>query len=838
MTTMRSLLEKKLFPFVIKPGRYTGGETGQIIKDPAGRVSYLHIYPDKYEIGQSHVGLQIIYNIVNKDDRFLCERAFAVDTDAEQLMRERDIPFFSLESSRPAADFDLIGFSLVDETVYTNMLNCLDLAGIALRSKDRQETDPLIIAGGPAVFNPEPIAEFVDLFYIGDAEQGLPNLLAVIHENRNKGASRDQLLEAVAREVESVYIPRFYGPDRKPLVDFAPHPIVSSMIRDLKPEYYPDQPIVPLIETIQSHLAVEIMRGCPQGCRYCMARAVYQPTRTRQPEEITAQIEKQLAATGYNEVTLLSLSSSDYPKIEQLALPLARKLEAKRVSITLPSLRPGSISPGLLDAVKRVRRFGLTIAPEAGTERLRTFLRKNIPDEAIIDTVRLAFEKGWTTIKMYFMVGLPSETQEDIQGIVDLCRKIFQLGRQYDGRKTINVTLSPFVPKPHTPFQWDQAEPEKEVYAKINWIKNQIRPGQVNFKHNSTQLAQLIAVVSRGDRSMADAIETVYKNGARFDGWSESFEWDNWLKAFQSAGIDPAQSIKAIPFSTDLPWSHIAKGQSTEHLIKERERTSMKLREYKPIDFSQTTDSVDKPVQGFGRSRKKIASRNPLSPTKNRVRIRWGKTARSRFLSHLDNMRMIEMAMRRAELPIVYSQGYNPAPKISFGPPLSLGMTSDSEFIDIMLTSTFTSSMAEKLGNTMSAGFFLAETKTVVGNPPSLSARLNRAAYELDASEFTSTASLNDLIHDIMSKETLVVERTSKKGLKQIDIRPGLFDLRFENDRLSMQLGIGEGIFVRPSEVISYMTDLLSCDIPALAFHRSGMFRLEEDGRRIAALEL
>lgn len=789
---MRTLLEKQLFPFVTKPGRYTGGETGQIVKEPAGRANYLHIYPDKYEIGQSHVGLQIIYHIVNKDDRFLCERAFAVDTDAEKLMRELNLPLFSLESSRPAKDFDLIGFSLVDETVYTNMLGCLDLAGIALRSKDRKETDPLIIAGGPAVFNPEPIAEFMDLFYIGDAEYGLPEILAVIHDHKkNKNLSREKLLEAIAREVKSVYIPRFYGPDRKPIVDFAPHPIVSSMIHDLKPEFYPDQPIVPLIETVQSHLAIEIMRGCPQGCRYCMARAVYQPTRTRPPEEINAQIDRQLAATGYNEVTLLSLSSSDYPKIEQLALPLARKLEAKRVSILLPSLRPGSISPGLLDAVKRVRRFGITIAPEAGTERLRTFLRKNISDQAIIDTARLVFEKGWTTIKMYFMVGLPSETDEDLQGIVDLCREIYLIGKSYDGRKTINITLSPFVPKPHTPFQWDQAEPERDVYDKIKWIKKQIRPNHVNFKHNSTKLAQLVAVVSRGDRLMADAIETAYKNGARFDGWNESLDWDNWLKAFESAGIEVAQAIKAIPFSADLPWSHIAKGQSTEHLIKERERTAAKLRDYTPIDFSKTESSTEKPAMEFGRGRKKLASRNPLAPTKNRVRIRWGKTARSRFLSHLDNIRMIEMAMRRADLPMEFSQGFNPTPKISFGPPLSLGMTSEAEFIDITLTASFNSNMLERLTNSMSAGFFLSEAKTIVGKASSLSARLNRAKYELAADEFKTTDSLNDRIEDILSKETLMVERINKRGPRQVDIRPGLFDLRFENDRLSMELGIG-----------------------------------------------
>ena len=337
---------------------------------------------------------------------------------------------------------------------------------------------------------------------------------------------------------------------------------------------------------------------------------------------------------------------------------------------------------------------------------------------------------------------------------------------------------------------------------------------------------------------MADTIETVYKNGARFDGWSESFDWDGWLAAFEANGVDPEQSIKAMPFSTDLPWSHIAKGPSTDHLERERQRTSMKLKEYTPINLADLETTTDQPAQEFGRGRKKIASRNPLAPTKNRVRIRWGKTERSRFLSHLDNIRMIEMAMRRADLPVEYSQGFNPSPRISFGPPLSLGMTSEAEYVDLLLTSSFTGSMLERFKNAMSAGYYIVEANTILGSPRSLSSRLNRAGYELAASEFKTTDTLNELIENLLSQPALFVERINKKGAKQVDIRPGLFDLRFENDKLSMELGIGEGIFVRPSEVVSYMTDHLSCEIPALAFHRSGMYHLEENGRRIDALEL
>ena len=466
---MRTLLEKKLFPYVMKPGRYTGGEPGQIVRDPIGRLKYLHAYPDKYELGQSHIGLQNIYHIINNDERFLCERAFAVDRDAEEIMRRENIPLFSLESSRPAAEFDVIGFSLVDESVYTNLLAMLDLAGIPLRREDRDDTYPLIIAGGPAAYNPEPVADFIDLFFIGDAEEGLPELLGTVREQ--SGKTKKEKLESLCRDVESVYIPAFYDDKKQPLVEFAPEKINARVLQKLKPEFYPERPIVPLIETTHNHLGVEIMRGCPQGCRFCMAGHVYRPVRLRPQEEILQQIEKQINQTGYEEVSLMSLSSSDYPKIEILAGTLARRLESRKISIALPSLRPGSISPALLDAVKRVRHYGLTIAPEAGTERLRLFIRKNFPDEAIYDTAHMAFQKGWTTIKLYFMVGLPTETDDDLQGIVELSRNILDIARNYPERKPSTSRSRPLCPNRSHPFNGTRPSMRKKPSAGFYSLK-------------------------------------------------------------------------------------------------------------------------------------------------------------------------------------------------------------------------------------------------------------------------------------------------------------------------------------------------------------------------------
>ncbi|MBU8934613.1 MAG: TIGR03960 family B12-binding radical SAM protein [candidate division Zixibacteria bacterium] len=833
---MRGILEKQFFPFVIKPGRYAGGELGQIVKDPVGRVSYLHAFPDKYEIGQAYVGLQSIYHFINADDRFLCERVFAVERDAEEIMRRKNIPLFSLESRRAAIEFDALGFTLPFEMVFTNMLAMLDLARIPLHADERTDEHPIILAGGPAVYSPEPVADFVDCFFIGDAEEGLVEILSILHQM--KDAPRADKLERLCREVESVYIPRFYDKDRKPIASFAPARIKARVVKQLKPEYYPAQPILPLIDTAQNQLSVEIMRGCPQGCRFCKAGSMYKPVRVRPQSEILHQVETQMQHTGYESASLLSLSTSDYPGIDKLATTLARRLEKSRVAVSLPSLRPGTITPTLLDAIRRVRKGGLTIAPEAGTERLRLFVRKEVTDAAVLDTADMAFRKGWTSIKLYFMVGLPTETEEDLMGIARIINQVYDIGRKYQGKKTVNVTLSPFVAEPHTPFQWDAVMMPEVMLEKLKTVKRNVRQRNVNFKKASCESVVIQAVLGRGNRELGPVIEAVFQAGGRFDGWSEDFNYRLWSDKLQEHDFSIEEQLGPRSFSADLPWSHISKGPSIEHLQAERNRTSTQLAKYVPHSLNEESGTGSATKMEFGRGKKRVASQNSAAPTKNRVRLCWGRSQRFKYMSHLDSLRMLERTIRRSRIPIAFSQGFHPVMKLSFGPPLPLGITSEAEYVDLTLESSFLPHMIENFKATIPEGMSILGARVVLGKTRSLSALLNRADYTLQVDSGTDSDELNDKIAEILITKELKIERKGKDKIKQVDIRPAIYGLAYSDGFLRMTLGLGDGGYARPVEILGLVFPADEVPVLAHCLHRVAMYQINRAGQKMGPMEL
>jgi len=839
---MQHLLEQKLLPFVIKPGRYIGGELGQIVKNPEDKFKIALGYPDLYEVGMSHVGLHILYHMINSRDGCLCERFFAPDRDAEQIMRRERLPMFTLESSRPLAEFDLVGFALAYEMVFSNVLNILELAGIPLRALARTDEHPLVVGGGPAVHNPEPMAPFFDFFFIGEIEEVLDRVLEILAETASQ--PRPDRLERLAKEMPSVYVPRFYDETtHRPLIEVAPEKIRSRKTTTLKREYYPARPLVPFIETVHDRLAVEIMRGCPRGCRFCQASAIYKPVRLRQPDDIISQIEEQLRHSGYDEVSLLSLSSSDYPQIGPLITKLAGSLAQRRIALALPSLRPGTFTQELADAIKATRKTGLTFAPEAGTERLRAVIRKDITDQELYDTIRLVFDNGWHLVKLYFMIGLPTETDEDIEGIVEMIGHSARIGREIKGRNIINVTISPFSPKPHTPFQWDaQATPE-EIREKGEYIKRRVGRGLVNVKLRDPDMPFLEGIIGRGGRELAPVIEAAFRAGARFDGWSENLDTALWLNAFADHGLEPREYLKERSFADNLPWSHIEVLQSAEYLARERNRTAELLRTPgRAIRLPEPVAERRQDDNAFGRSRKKLAAKSTLAPTKSKVRIKWGRRKLTRFLSHLDNARVFERAIRRAGLPVEYTQGFHPHMKISFGPPLQLGYTSEGEYFDLTLERPFQPDMADLLAATLPDGFLIIYARPVIDSKKSLSSRVNRALYEVAVDKENDC---REIIGRLMDREMVEVVRSGKNEERNVDIRPAVYKLEyrpagsFDSDRpaVYMELGVGTGGYARPSEVMTALEYTDERSLAALSFHRLDLLFVDEDGHRLTPLE-
>jgi len=572
---------------VEKPARYLGNELNSVHKEIHEKtIRYAFSFPDIYEIGMSHLGMQILYHLLNKEENVYCERVFAPAVDMEEEMRKNNIPLFALESRHPVKSFDFLGFTLQYELSYTNILNMLQLAGIPVLSEGRSEEDPIIMVGGPCSYNPEPIADFVDMVILGEAEEVILEVINLYKEMKAADFTKKDFFERAA-SINGVYIPSLYQvsykedgtiEEIKPISDKAPRSVTKRIIHDLNEVFYPEEIIVPYLQVVHDRVMLEIFRGCTRGCRFCQAGMIYRPIREKSVDRLAELTNKLLASTGYEEISLASLSTSDYSRLQEIVRHLIDEYEKDRVGVSLPSLRLDNFTFELIEEIQKVRKTGLTFAPEAGSQRLRDVINKGLTEADLINAVEKAFGLGWSTVKLYFMISLPTETFEDLDGIQDLANKVVDEYYKADKEKrgkglTVTVSASTFVPKPFTPFQWEPQNTLEAIYEKQKYLVSKLKRKGITFNYHDAKTSYLEAVFARGDRRLSKALVQALEEGCKFDGWQEHFNFERWMAIFEATGINPDfYTSRQRSYEEVLPWDHIDVGVNKQFLIRENEK--------------------------------------------------------------------------------------------------------------------------------------------------------------------------------------------------------------------------------------------------------------------------
>ncbi len=804
---------------VEKPSRYLGCEINSVRKDPATvdlRIALA--FPDLYEIGTSHFGLQILYHILNRQASIAAERVYAPAADMAAYLKSSGLSLCSLETHTPLSAFDIVGFSLLYELNYTNILMMLDLAGIPFRSADRDETHPIVIAGGPCTVNPEPVADFFDAMVVGDGEEVIVEMCRRWLEwKAGGGRERSALLQSWS-EITGVYVPSLFtvSYDENGCQQLTPERpgydrITRSVIADLDGAVFPDTPVVPFGRPVHDRLRLEIARGCTRGCRFCQAGMIYRPVRERSLDRLMELVDRSVSTTGYEDLSLLSLSTGDFGCLVPLLENLMARYGQKRMALSIPSFRAGTLTPEMMTLIRQVRKTGFTIAPEAGSQRLRDVINKNITEQNIIDTVSGAFDLGWRAIKLYFMIGLPTETDADLAAIGDLVRVLRRVKGAGGRRGDITVSVATFIPKAHVPFQWAAQIEPAEARERIERLRHMLRMKGVQFKWQKPETSLLEGLWARGDRRLAPLLETAWQNGCRFDGWTDSFDFSAWQESFSMTGTDvDFYTTRPRSMSEPLPWDHIDCRVSKDFLIGEYDnaingRLTNDCRwgdcqQCGVCDFEAVMPRVNPEAFSCGKALVEEEAHPDRVPIEQRLEVVFAKRGLARYFGHIEQMNLFIRALRRAAIPVKFSSGFHPKPKIAFADALPIGVESEQEtFYMTICGPVDADAVRMSLNRELPEGLRIVDCRITAlksgpKRPPSEDYEVKLSVGGFDA----------EALQRFFDAPAVEISRKSKSGtIKTIDLKTVIVKInRLSDDHLFLRLKNEPGRLVRPEQVI------------------------------------